>query len=261
MSWRWESATVKWTKRADITVDNSAGTTAAHNVTVTIPAQWDDFWDTIDASGNELRVTDSDGQAAKVWDLSGFNKTNRTGTIRIESVSMTASTMQRLCLYWGSVGTAGSASGAPATGSPKTGYLGLDMKRRVLVAIPEDAGATIPRLSISKGTADELDVVIDYGALMSARLAPHAGRLLAEEIDRITLQVLDSSAVDQTAMYDLSKCRFIGTSTQSFVSLRIKAGTNAANYTAVLSMTTTGTGSANTILFRFGVQVNNVVQG
>ena len=159
------------------------------------------------------------------------------------------------------MGTAGSASGAPATGSPKTGYLGLDMKRRVLVAIPEDAGATIPRLSISKGTADELDVVIDYGALMSARLAPHAGRLLAEEIDRITLQVLDSSAVDQTAMYDLSKCRFIGTSTQSFVSLRIKAGTNAANYTAVLSMTTTGTGSANTILFRFGVQVNNVVQG
>ena len=206
-------------------------------------------------------MTGSDGYNTVVWDLSAFDRTTRTGTIRAEAISMTASTMQRLCLYWGSVGTAGSGSGSPATATPKTGYLGLDMKRRVLVAIPEDAGATNPRLSISKGTADEIDVVIDYGALMSARLAPHAGRLLAEEIDRITIQVLDSGAVDQTAMYDLSKCRFIGTSTQSFVSLRIKAGTNAANYTAVLSMTTTGTGSANTILFRFGVQVNNVVQG
>jgi len=260
MSWRRESATVRWTKRADITIDNSAGTTAAHNVSITIPSQWDDFWDTIDASGAELRVTGSDGYNTVVWDLSAFDRTARTGTIRAEAISMTAATMQRLCLYWGSVGTAGSASGSPATATPKTGYLAIDMKSRVLVAIPEDAGSTTPRLSISKGTTDELDVVIDYGALMSRRMALHAGRLLAEEVDRISLTVLDSGGADVSSMYDLSKCRFIGTADQSFVSLRIKGGSNATNYTAVLNMATSGTGSPNTILFRFGVQVNNVVQ-
>jgi len=259
MSWRYDSA-CRWTKRADITIDNSAGTTASHNVEVSIPSQWDDFWDTIDASGNELRVTGSDGHNLTTYDRTGFNRTNRTGTIRIGAYSMTASNMHRVCLYWGSSATAGSAAGSPSTGSAKTGYVGVDMKRRVLVAIPEDAGVTVPRLSISKGTADELDVVIDYGALMSARLAPHAGRLLAEEVERITLQVLDSSAADTTSMYDLAKCRFIGTANQSFLSLRIKAGTNAANYTAVVTMTTSGTGTPNTILFRFGIQVNNVVQ-
>ena len=59
------------TRRVSISLD---GNGASANYSVTIPSQLDDFWETVDASGAELRVTDADGVTVITYDLSGFSK-------------------------------------------------------------------------------------------------------------------------------------------------------------------------------------------
>ena len=91
-----------WGKRIPIAVDNSTPS-ALNDVSVPIPEDWDDFWDTIDSSGFEIRVTEADGITAVTayqWDSSpAFSKANKTGAIQIDGLTCHASD-SGACLAW-----------------------------------------------------------------------------------------------------------------------------------------------------------------
>lgn len=51
-----------WRYRASISVDNTAGAGGAIDITASIPTNWDEFWDNVLSTGNDVRVTDADGE-------------------------------------------------------------------------------------------------------------------------------------------------------------------------------------------------------
>jgi hypothetical protein len=260
VSWYRVSSSASLIKRVPITVNMSGSGTGTVDVEAVIPSAWDSFWDAIDASANEMRVTLSDGVTMAAYAVTGFSKTNRTGTIQVDGVSLTGSSMCLLWLYYSAVGTVSSGAVAVVIASAKTGTIEVGRKSRILTMIPEDAGASTPRLSVSKGTVDELDLVVDVAQLLALRDEPHQGRRIYEEIDRITMDVVDSGGASVATMYDLSKARFVGSDSAAMVQVRIKAGTDATDYTAVITIVSSGTGNANTIVCRFGIQVRNVLR-
>jgi hypothetical protein len=94
-----------WTKRRSITLNCPSGPTLDHDII--IPPGWDNFWETIDSSGNELRVVDSLGVVLDYGIDNGsggaFSKTNRLGRLRLNNTTIVNSpSIQCAWLYYGS---------------------------------------------------------------------------------------------------------------------------------------------------------------
>ena len=223
------------TRRVSISLD---GNGASANYSVTIPAQLDDFWNEIDTSGNELRVTDADGVTVLTYDLSGFSKTNRTGTIRIGAYTA-GSGVEQLFLYYGMSG-ASSAAGSPATSSPRNGYIDLGSpKGRIIPWRPERPGATAPEEQFTKGSGEQKWLWFDLGSFLHTASAPvgSAGNKHPEwEEARLVTYAIYSGASAQASMVDATLVRFVG---GRYFRVLVKAGTTAVDYTLVATLTTT----------------------
>ena len=222
-------------KRASISVDNVGGAAGAIDITATIPAEWDDFWDVVDASGNELRVCGNTGTTKLTYALSGFNKTNRTGTIQVKSYNAPAGGMLQIFLYWAAPGAA-AGSAVVALAAPKTGYIetcGPANGNIVRAGQPRPNDDRPPK-QIAKGTDESRYLWFDIRNILAARLTPGNGKLLCDEISYASYTVT-LAGVAQAGMIDATKTRFY----DGFVKVLLKAGTTGVDYTVVPLLTTT----------------------
>lgn len=227
-----------WKQRKAIAVDNTGGGTVLDIKTV-IPTDFEVFWEAIDASGAELRVTLADGITAIDYDITGFSKTNRTCDLWIDALSAAATDSTPIIwLYFDNSGASDQSQtltiGTWVNGKVETVCAPAD---RVLRARPPKAGATQPEIRLSKTSLEQVHVWIDVDRLLERRCAKYADSLRAEEIDYLSYEVVlagqpQASMVDetQTRLVDSGLCRLL-----------IKAGTNNSDYTISLTVgTTTG---------------------
>lgn len=253
-----------WTRRVAVTVD-IPGTTPV-DVNVTIPKDFDDFWNTIDSSGNELRLVSYDGQTVLVYDVDNgsggaFSKTNRLGRLQIDGMVVPATaSMLLVWLYYGSSTNQGDASQAVTIASARDGYIELARPgQHQMVHQPQPARSTKPRLIIHKTANEQAFVWIRYDPALSKRYTPGNGAPDHEEPLFATIQVLDDTAADQSSMYDLTKLRWIVTNRgEKWLRCRVKAGTSGEKYTAVVltRLILPGQTSADQQLeTRFGIDV------
>ena len=118
MSW----FNANWGYRQAIVVDNLGGASTI-DVTATIPADFDPFWQNVLANGFDIRVTLADGKTLATFDVDSFNQTNRTGTIEIDNASAADSdAMLVFWLYWGNAAAANAATTFTPS-SAKTGHI------------------------------------------------------------------------------------------------------------------------------------------
>ena len=126
MAWYWDSANPahRWTHRFPVMVDNSAGSTGAIDITVTVPPALEAFWDAILSSGNDIRVTDANGSTLLTYQLAaGFSATTRTCVIQVDNwTPPAASSMPVIWVYAGNADAASAAGSFTASG-PITGYM------------------------------------------------------------------------------------------------------------------------------------------
>lgn len=272
MSW----ISTSWRKRKAITAINTAGG-ATKDIDVVIPADWDDFWTTIDASGLELRVTAANGrtvQAYSVDDGSGgaFSKTNRLGRLRIDGATVpgTATEADLLWVYYDSVSTQGTAAVVTTMASILTGYieLGVPSGTWQADASPPRPGLDRPRSSLGKDPADEANLWVHLTPEMELRQGQSGGRRLYEEPWAATYSVVNAAASVQAAMIDATLIRFVEITTgtggrQVWARFRIKAGSDDTRYTALPVITTTipaETGVHRTLNPRVGFRVRSVLE-
>jgi hypothetical protein len=144
--------------------------TAATEWTLTIPKNWDEFWTKIvdTTNGFDIIVTKGDGDTLLVYDLVGFDHTNRVLTIRWND--LTSGTSHRtFWIYWGKTAPS-DLTGSPTIAVLQTALLSLVDPRSVgdnLDIGSERPGSTAPAKEVAK--------VVSEAKMVWARVPPGLG--------------------------------------------------------------------------------------
>lgn len=230
-----------WQSRAAISM--SCNGTNPSDFNITIPPEWDDFWDVIDASGNELRVTFSDGTEVLDYDVDdgaggAFDATNRLGRIRIDGAAQPVIT-GTVCfwIYYKSSSTQGDGSVAVTITSARSGYIVLTVPGKdAFVWTQQTPGLARPRDSITKGSAEKRHVWVAVGRAFSRLFGPGNGASVGEEAYYAKVQVVDSGGSDAASMYSATSPRFVWVKGRLWVRVTVEGGTDGANYTIIATI-------------------------
>lgn len=227
-----------WRQRAAVTLVHPNALVGDYDVS--IPEGWDGFWDVIDTSGNELRLNDAAGNALD-YGLSGFNKTNRTGTIRINGHTPPTSNgcVEQVFLSFDSTSTQGSGAGTAGTGG-RSGFIELSKPGEgsgiMLSTRSPIAGLTNPpqRISITESSRNVL--WLGYGAMLAPSFTSCRGASVYEETYFATHNVVDTANISVTTMFDIEAARFVwiprGEHMGTWLRVILRAGTAGNWYTS-----------------------------
>lgn len=256
MSWGRFSNVVP-TYRVSITIDSTASASAA-DAQILIPDTFTAFWDAIDASGNELRVTAADGVTLLVYQLASFNKTNRTGYIQIDNFAPAEAKVCQVWLYYGLTPGTASGAGSFVYSASKTGYIYLGQPGSATRSIPERPGETQPRDVLSKTSAESVLVWFDFGPRLQARITPADGYFQFEEVYSVVYDV-QLATVSQAAMITATSPKIVA---GRFVQLLVGAGTSGSDYTVICTVNTRHPPdtAAQTLQTRAIIKVRNPVE-
>lgn len=219
--------------RAAITLIDDGGS----DMTITVPPDWDLFWEAIQADGDDIRVTDSDGVTLLDYQWASFTYATRTGVIEIDDLPGSGAEDARcVWLYFGNAAATDGAATFTAS-TPIDGMIHLgDPSGIVLDVISDPPGATEPSQQVAKTTTGQLLIWWRIGYL-ETRQAPYNGHILYEEPYAVSADVL-SSGTPQGSMTDASALRFVyGTDGYTYVRMLVKAGSDATDYTIAVSVT------------------------
>lgn len=270
MSWYKEP----YQRRAAITVHNSGGA-GTIDVDVVIPADWDEFWDEIDASGNELRVTSGDGYTLLAYSVDNgsggaFDKTGRNGRIRIDgaSVPATADSIVLFWLYFDTSSNQGSGAVVTTISSPLTGYVERATPSWMIYeAQPLRPGKTGPRETFGKTVADTISVWVDFTDFLEHRRNPYAKRMMFEEPFIAVITAEDSAGANAPTLFTSSAARWVEVygvrGRRIYLRVTVTAGATATAYTIKVSVSTrVPLISSNNRVHetRFGLRVRNVTE-
>lgn len=219
--------------RVALTVDSSASA-ASGDVEIEIPVAFSHFWKNIDSSGNELRVTASDGESLLIYQLkAGFSKADRVGYIQIDNFAPSEAATFQIWLYYGMEGAA-SKAGSFVYAASKSGYLYAGAPGAAIRGVPQRPGDTTPREVVSKGAAEQRWVWFDLSALLQGRFSAADGFPQFEELHSVTYAVY-AAGVAQAGMVDAASPRFVE---GRFVQVLVKGGTTGTDYTIVVTVKT-----------------------
>ena len=239
-----------WANRVAITVDLASWSSGAIDIEVTIPQDWDAFWDDIDNAGAELRAVAQDGYTLLTYDLSGFNKATRTCNLQIDGLTPTtgAEGVMLLWLYYGNSG-APDASTAVTITSPFNGYICLASPRsdRTIVGRPEASQASVAKELVAK--EDDVTTYLwwDVTQLLHGRRDVNNNSATFEEIDYAGFAV-EAAGVPQAGMSTAGSNRFVELDRRMYVATLVKAGTAPTVYLAKLTLTTTSPGDISQVV-------------
>lgn len=218
-----------WSYRRALTLVHHTGSAATIDVEASLPATDDEFWANVQTNGEDVRVTGPDGVTLLTFDLAGFSKSTRVGTLEIDNYSVPkVNCISKAWLYYGNA----SATTALTTFSPLSSYtgrieLGVPAARLVEVR-PEPSGVTIPTVDFVKSANEQLYVDFDFGPMLENSVGLYSGRPEWEELSYIDALEVLSNGTDQTSMYTTGNHRFVG---RGRVRAFVRAGTTANDYT------------------------------
>lgn len=170
---------------------------------ITMPKNFDEFWDKIQdtTNGYDIIVTEQDGETLTTFDLSGFNHSTKTVTIRWNGAASEGSGSHGVYwIYWNKA-TPSDLSGSPTTASPTSALISLvdpGKTRFTLDATTERAGATAPSDEIGVTSSDDVMVWVRFPkGSMPVRAFPSEGSDSLYEPDSMVFSVLIAE-VDQS---------------------------------------------------------------
>lgn len=86
-----------YAQRIAVTVETSGSAGTTKDVTFQVAADFADFWETIQSTGYDMRVTSSDGLTPVLYDQASYDYALRTLTVELDNVTVTSVTQT---LFW-----------------------------------------------------------------------------------------------------------------------------------------------------------------
>lgn len=178
--------------RVAIIVDDRAGS-GSRDVTVTVPPTLAEFWDTIQADGDDIRLTLDDGVTPVIYQLASWTYATRTAVIEVDGATAPQAAMCVLWLYYGNA-SATSGAGSFTAASARTG--------RIVETVP---GPSVPILqglaagqrppSVWVGaTGESRRIWWDLTGILSPLRQPSEGQTAGQEVQAILADAQDGGA-------------------------------------------------------------------
>lgn len=262
MSWHRSTTAGAFSYRRAVTIENSgAAGTVDSSLDLSTLALDEHFWGNVLTSGYDIVPTLADGNTLIPFELSGFSKTNRTGTLELDNITLQATAgMYVIWLYFGNP-DATNLSSAFVPASPVNAYVDMAVPGPEIIRFrPEAAGATNPRYRIVKAASEERFVWFDVTDFLSRRQAESGGtRSAFEEVFGATFDVQVGGA-SQAAMFSATAQRFVYHRGRTYIRAKFQAGTSGTEYVIIMKLWTRVSSSANhqTLEARVMLFVQNV---
>lgn len=226
-------------QRQAVAIDASAtgdGTVLPRDIQITIPSDWDLFWENIRSDMYDVIAVDPDGNFLDFGRGSGANYSNRTLVIEVDGYNLTTLSIPMIYIYFQNPDQSSDPTKAVTISSAINGYIDLSRPSGLLVSQPLQRPPTSePQTAFVKASTDEIDVYFAVSNLFTSRANPYNLRLGLEDIDHIKVQSLDNTGTNDTARYDITKTRFI----DGFVRVRSTGGSDSTDYALVCRVITT----------------------
>ena len=117
---RWFDA--DFSRRFPVVLDGSATTAGTVDATIALTGTAAEFWATIQADADDVRVSDASGTVGIDYDLESLNTSTKTVTIELDSLTHHATnTITVVWVYFGDADATNAEDGV-TTSSPLTGY-------------------------------------------------------------------------------------------------------------------------------------------
>lgn len=241
MSWLYRSSSIEYRRRSAICVDTVNRAGSSGDIQITIPTDWDEFWQTFsdlsDTNGYSLRVTLGDGKTVATYAFSGaFNLTTRTCVIQIESPTLaTSGDFGILFLYWDPTSIDDNGAGSVTYSADYTGVIRLSGPSgcHVYRAEPHQINSTQPATRISKTQDEDLWVWLDVTDCLMLRAGgdQYVSRSDYEEIFDFEVDVTDGGA-SQAGMLstDWGACCYTADG-RKWIRAFIQGGSDGTDYT------------------------------
>lgn len=224
------------------------------DVEVTIPPDWDIFWNSILSNFYDIKIYTANAESEINYQRqSGASYSGRQLVLEIEQVAIEdQSSTSLIYIYFGDSTAATDPTSAFTVSSPKTGYIWIGRPVRIVKPILNNSGRTEPETVFTKEEGEKIDIWFDIRSLLAAYIDPFNGKLGYEGITRIQPKSLDSSGTDSTSRYSSDDTYFLN----GYASLRAIAGNSSNDYAVGLDIFTT---NGQTLKVRCLLKVQNLL--
>ena len=244
-------------RREQIAVNGSSASAGTFDLVISIPEDFDSFWDNIRSDGNDVVVTLADGKSITNFKFaSGFNISNRTITLNVQNYALAVSGVSGFVwLYWDNPNQSSSLQSVfTLGGSTLNGYIYLCQPfGRLVTSIGYSQIALQPQSTFSKEENEKVDIWFPMNAVLAGRNQPYNQHLNCEEVDYVQAAVIDSTgSVVSTMIVADEEIR----ASSGWCRVRIKAGSTGNNYAVKLLVATT---HAQQIFITSILEVNTIL--
>lgn len=226
-----------YTYRQPVTVNfSTVSGVSTQDVTLTIPPDWDLFWDTIRSDFKDVVLTDENGNVVD-FRRKSENYSNKSLILEVNDLDVAEDNcMQQMFLFYGYANETTDRSTSFVASTPKNAFIHLGAPlNRIVEGYGIVPTANQPVQTFVKSTDEAIDIYFSIQGLLASRTTEANGRLLFEEIVFVTVESLDSSGTNAVERYSLQETRFL----QGYIRVRTKAGSNNTNYSLALKVNTT----------------------
>lgn len=226
-------------RRQIITIDaiGGSGVSATIDFTITIPADWDGFWDNIRSDFKDVVITSSKGVKLNFSRQAVSNYAFRILTIDVDGYTIeNDNTLNVAYVYFNYADEATDHSTTTTITSPKNAFILLSAPHTRLVStnVAENA-VEQPAQSFIKTESERVHVFFAFSRFLANRIEDYNERVDEEGISHVTLHSYDSSGTDSSSRYALSETRF----GNGFVRATFIGGNNNNDYAIVCTFYTT----------------------
>lgn len=226
-------------KRWPVLVEVNATGTGPHEISVTIPDDWDYFWDNVQdtTNGYDIVLTEPDGETIPTYGFVGFDHTNRVLAIRASGVAFSSASSIDLAvmwLYWDK-DSATNLTGSPTSSSPKTGRISLTGPTTYETVVNFNANALE---TVKKDPLEDIFVWFNLDAQLARRIHTYESQNTGEGPEYVDLDVTDDGASQSMTSLSTAKAVLNGRG-ELLLGMEVYDGTNGDTYLVELQMTTT----------------------
>ena len=199
-------------------------------VTLTIPNDWDNFWNGTRGDGLDIVLTDHTGRTVVEFRRQTFTPGTRTLELRARWTAPSGQRWNLLWLHWGAPSWATDLhDGALAISPTRLGHLTLERPPSIL-----DYN---PRQIVLAGVKDPGDTRFLYFRFpLLTRVSPFSGLLAYEFPSYVTVTAEDSTGTDADTILDHELIRF---GSLGVVRVAVTGGSTDELYTVKCAITTT----------------------
>tara|TARA_Y100001963_G_C6691366_1_gene404792 strand:+ start:168 stop:932 length:765 start_codon:yes stop_codon:yes gene_type:complete len=243
-----------WKNRYPVAINVLGGSGPGNiDVEISVPSDWDVFWNSIRSDFYDVILTDSKG-VLTTFKRSASDYANRGLTLQIDNLAvLDQDSIQMVWIYFNNPDQSSDLAGSFTASSVKAGTIFVGAPSgRIVTRFSERSSSDQPQTIIQKATNEALDVFVSVKGLFEGRYDAYQKHRGLEGIDYVQVQSLDSSGTDSAARYDEPATVFI----PGFVRVRTKAGSDNTDYALVCNITTT---EAETFSIRSLIQVRDLL--